>query len=117
MPSPRRPRTSPPLATLANGVRMDFPNAVEFHLMYAGVAEPQSVDLEYSIQPVHSCDGGTIHLRAVPGKDHDYLAVGTFRGTAYRTRSRRAVAMEGDRRRRQHSRELSAGVCLDGRPL
>ena len=58
----------PPLATLANGVRMDFPNAVEFHLMYAGVAEPQSVDLEFRIQPVHSCDGGTIHSVRFPAK-------------------------------------------------
>ena len=50
-----------PLTTLVNGVRTDFPNAVEFHLMYTGVQEPQTVDLEFSIGPVHSCDGGTIH--------------------------------------------------------
>lgn len=57
-----------PLATLVNGVRTDFPDAVEFHLMYAGVAEPQSVDLEFSSQPVHSCDGGTVHSVRVPAK-------------------------------------------------
>ena len=56
----------PPLATLANGVRMDFPNAVEFHLMYAGVADPHSVDLEFSVDPVHSCDGGTVHSKRFP---------------------------------------------------
>ena len=58
----------PPLATLVNNALPDFPNAVEFHLMYAGVAEPQSVDLEYSIQPVHSCDGGTVHSVRFPAK-------------------------------------------------
>ena len=58
----------PPLATLVNNALPDFPNAVEFHLMYAGVAEPQSVDLEFSIQPVHSCDGGAIHSVRFPPK-------------------------------------------------
>ena len=58
----------PPLATLANAVRTDFPDAIEFHLMYAGVAEPQSVDLEFSIEPVHSCDAGTIHSVRFPAK-------------------------------------------------
>ena len=58
----------PPLATLVNGIRTDFPNAVEFHLMYAGVPEPQSVDLEFIVEPVHSCDGETIHSVRFPGK-------------------------------------------------
>ena len=58
----------PPLATLVNGVRTDFPNAVEFHLMYVGVPEPQTVDLEFSIEPLHSCDGGTVHSVRFPGK-------------------------------------------------
>ncbi len=58
----------PQLNTSVNGVRVDAPNAVEFHLMYVGVREPQSVDLEFSIEPVHSCDGGTIHSVRFPGK-------------------------------------------------
>ena len=58
----------PPLATLVNGVRTDFPNSVEFHLMYVGVSEPQSVDLEFIVEPVHSCDGGTIHSVRFPAK-------------------------------------------------
>ena len=56
----------PPLNTLVNGVRTDFPNAVEFHLMYVGVPDPQSVDLEFSFTPVHSCDGGTVHSVRFP---------------------------------------------------
>ena len=104
----------PPLATLVNGVRTDFPNSVEFHLMYVGVPEPQTVDLEFSIEPIHSCGGGDHPLREVPRKNHDYLAMGTLRGTGFPARSRRPLALESNRSRRQRSLELSTRVRVDG---
>ena len=58
----------PPLATLVNNALVDFPNGLEFHLMFVGVPDPQRVDLEFSIDPVHSCDGGTVHSVRFPGK-------------------------------------------------
>ena len=72
-----------PLATLANAVRTDFPNAVEFHLMYVGVPNPQTVDIEFSIEPDSFLRRRDHPLRAVPRKDHDHLAVGTLRGQAF----------------------------------
>ena len=60
----------PPLLTLVNNAIPEFPNAVEFHLLFVrGIAEPQWVDLEYSVQPVHSCDGGTVHSVRFSGKN------------------------------------------------
>ena len=58
----------PPLITTVDNALVDFPNAVEFHLMYVGVTAPKHVDLEFSIAPVHSCDGGTVHSVRFPAK-------------------------------------------------
>lgn len=58
----------PPLTAWINNALVDFPNAVEFHMMFVGVPDPQRVDLEFSIHPVHSCDGGTVHSVRFPGK-------------------------------------------------
>ncbi len=55
------------LAVAVNTVRADFPNALEFHLIYTGVVQPRNVDLEFSIKPVHSCDGGTVRSARFPG--------------------------------------------------
>ena len=62
--------TVSPLLTLVNNAIPDFPNAVEFHLLYVrGVSQPRWVDLEYSVRPAHSCDGGTVHSVRFPGRN------------------------------------------------
>lgn len=60
--------TASPLRTWVNTAVPDFPNAVEFRAAFLGLRSPQRVELEFGVEPAHSCDGGTVHLIRTPGQ-------------------------------------------------
>lgn len=54
------------LSAWINSAQAEFPNAVEFNLLFGRGVNPQHIDLEYTIGPVHSCEGGAIHSVRLP---------------------------------------------------
>jgi len=57
-----------PLRTWINIAVPDFPNAIEFRAAFTGLLSPQQVNLEFGVIPLHSCNGGTVHLARLPGQ-------------------------------------------------
>ena len=49
-----------------NNVTVDFPDAVEFNLLFGRHLDPQSIDLELIIEPEYSCVGETVQTVRLP---------------------------------------------------
>ncbi len=49
-----------------NNVTVDFPNAVEFNLLFGRHLNPQRIDLELIIEPEYSCVGETVQTVRLP---------------------------------------------------
>ena len=54
------------LPTWMNSAQVEFPNSVEFSLLFGRQLNPQRLDLELSIEPRYSCVGGTFHTVQLP---------------------------------------------------
>ena len=54
------------LPTWLNNATVDFPNAVEFNLLFGRNLNPKDIDLELSIEPEYSCVGATVHTVRLP---------------------------------------------------